>query len=273
MAQPNTGTCSAWATEADVCSPCDDYTFDTGVLPDMLQVATDVLFNLTGRQWPGVCSETIRPCGIRSGRGGTRPRSYGDHHYRGDWCGCNRPRSCGCRRLPEFRLPNYPVIEVTEVKIDGAVLPGSEYRVDDWRYLVRLPDADDVRDGWPCCQDLALADTEDDTWSVAYSWGADPPQGGVVAAAALGCQLALACNPEAVAGGQCRLASNVQSVVRQGVSMEFGIVMDPTALFTDGRTGLPEVDLWVASVNHGRLRRRGTVMIPGKGRSVRRVDT
>lgn len=271
MAVPDSGICTPWAAEADVCSPCDDYTFDTGVLVDMLDVASEVLFNLTGRQWPGICCETVRPCGVRSASA-TPYRDRARNQLAG-WCGCNQPRACACRRLPELRLPNYPVVEVTEVKIDGAVLPTDEYRVDDWRYLVRLPDPDDERPGWPCCQDLALADTEADTWSVTYTYGADPPAGGVHAAARLGCELALACNPEAVAAGQCRLPMNVSSVVRQGVSMEFGVVLDPTALFTDGRTGLPEVDLWVASVNHGRRQRRGTVMIPGRGRSVRRAGT
>jgi hypothetical protein len=44
MAAPETSTCDPWATIADVPSPCDDYTFDTVLLED-------VLFGFTGRQW------------------------------------------------------------------------------------------------------------------------------------------------------------------------------------------------------------------------------
>lgn len=257
MPAPGTGTCAPWADVGDVCAPCNAYDFDEALLGDALQVASDVLFNLTGRQWPGECDEVVRPCGYR----------------RGDSCGCLSSSTCGCRRLSQLQLPGRPVAAVTEVKIDGVVLDTARYRVDDHRWLVYLPESDQAeRRGWPCCQRLDLADTEVDTWSVTYTYGQAPPLGGLRAAAALGCQLALAYCPDAAgASTQCRLPKRVTSIVRQGISMA---VLDPLTLFADGITGLSEVDLWVQSVRLGAQRRRGHVFVPGRAASsVRHVNT
>lgn len=253
MAAPSTGTCEPWATDADVGSPCDDYSFDPTLLADALQIASDVLYEFTGRQWPGTCSTTIRPCGYR------QP----------DSCGCLSSATCACKALSEITLPGV-VAAVTEVKIDGAAISSDRYRVDDWRHLVYLPESDSAtRQGWPCCQRLDRADTEEDTWSITYQYGQDPPTGGVRAAAVLGCQLAVAFQPETI--GECRLPKRVTSITRQGVSMT---MLDPLTLFDDGKTGLEEVDLWVASIRLGARRRRAKVLVPGQAKhGLRRVGT
>ena len=98
-------TCTPWATIADLGSPCDDYTIDTSLLEDSLQIASDVLFHLSGQRFPGECEATIRPCGYRT------PES----------CGCLSSRTCACSAVSELHLPG-PVVSVDEVKIDGAVL-------------------------------------------------------------------------------------------------------------------------------------------------------
>lgn len=253
-------TCAPWAVESEVCAPCDTYEFNPTILADALQFASDVLYDLTGRKWPGECTETIRPC---------RQRTRIPGHERLDWqewCGCNRPRTCGCSRLSEVRLPGYPVVQVGEVKVDGLILDEGSYRVDDDRWLTFLPEAGDDLQGWPCCQDLALDDDQAGTFSVTYTYGAAPPIGGVRAAASLGCQLALACAPPEA--GECRLPKRITTITRQGVSLA---ILDPLTLFADGLTGLAEVDLWVQSVRYGAQRRSAAIYVPGQPRSVRRV--
>lgn len=261
-------TCAPWADAADVCSPCDDYAFDPALLDDALQMASDVLYELTRRKWPGECSETLRPCGYGTGRT-TAPQLRTHGYQPAQWCGCNDSRACGCRRPREVKLPGYPVTGVTQVKIDGVVLHADRYRVDDKRWLVYLPESDSAeRQGWPCCQRIDLADTELDTWSVTYTYGEAPPIGGARSAATLGCQLALACQPETV--GQCRLPKRITSITRQGVTLA---VLDPLTLFADGLTGLSEVDLWVQSILRGDAQRRATVHVPGAQQRHRRVGS
>lgn len=264
----NTGTCSPWAEVGDVTSgPAADYGFDSALLADGIQVASDILFELTRRQWPGECEETVRPCGY-----GTTLRSLKQDpvsgYVSGGWCGCRSSRVCGCSPLSEHRLPGYPVRDVVSVKIDGVILDRARYRVDDRRWLVYLPDGDDdPRQGWPCCQRLDLADTEEDTWSITYVYGTAPPSGGVKAAARLGAQLALAWSP-GDASKSCQLPQRVTTISRAGVSMT---VLDPMTLISEGRTGLADVDLWVSSILKGLANRPATVHIPGEAASHRRT--
>ena len=133
-----------------------------------------------------------------------------------------------------------------------------------------MPESDSAeRQGWPCCTRLDLADTEEDTWSITYTYGQNPPIGGIRAAAVLACELTLAFQPETV--NQCRLPKRVTSITRQGVSMA---ILDPLTLFADGLTGLSEVDLWVSSVAVGAKRRRASVIVPGQpAHGIRRTNT
>lgn len=282
-------TCSPWATIADVCSPCDEYTMDALLLDDMLQVSSDILYELSGRQFAGICKDTVRPC-LRStnvdyGRPIRPPYPFGGPYGywpaganygnpgSGFWM-TNRSDRAGGQVFPEITLGVYPIDQVLSIKIDGQDLPkvdpvtGAEnWRVDDNRWLVRLADPHTGSNpGWPGTQRMDLPDTEIGTWSVTLAYGTPPPPGGVKAAAYLGCQLALACQPES--GAKCQLPQRVTSLVRQGVSM---VVLDPLAFLDKGRTGMPIVDYWLMSVNPRSIRRRSTVMSPDVRARVRRT--
>lgn len=105
---------------------------------------------------------------------------------------------------------------------------------------------DDNRPGtcWPTCQDLSKPDTEVGTFSVQVRPGAAVPQGGLWAAGLLACQLLKACDGDA----ECALPANAQRIARQGVTVE----LTPVLIDRDAGgflTGIPEVDLWLESVN------------------------
>lgn len=246
MTLPSAGPCAPWAVADDVCAPCAGLTFDTGVLENALLRASEILFALSGRQFAGACEATERPCGS---------------------CGCE-PNRCGCGSLSKVRLGGSPIRAVSEVIVDGVILDTSTYRVDDYRYLVRLRDLDGSRHSWPCCQDLSLDPTEPKTWQVTYTYGADVPLSGVAAAAELGCQLALACDPQA--GAVCQLPQRVTSIVRQDVSMA---ILDPFTFLDDGKTGLYNVDLFLKAFNPAGLRRRATAVSPDSRSAVSRIGT
>lgn len=256
MAELATGTCEPWATIADLGSPCDDYGMDAALLEDSLQIASDILFGLSGRRYPGVCSDVVRPTGACAPRA-TTPR---DTLGRGNPCGST---------TRGIRLGGSPLVAITEVLLDGAILDPTEYTIADHDTLVRLRDASETLGVWPCCQDVTLPTTEEGTFQVSYTFGQAPPLGGVRAAASLACQLALAAQPETA--GQCRLSDRVLSVTRQGVTKT---LRDPAAMFPEGLTGLNEVDLWLSSERYGRKARRASVVVPETAaRRVRRLGT
>ncbi len=250
--RPPGGLCSPWATTADVCAPCDD--IDVELLDGWLEVSSSILFELTGRRWPGECTEIVYPTGRECM----------------EWLGVRNGMPYAPKRKG-LRLPGYPVVEIEEVKIDGVVVDPDRYRVDDSRWLVYLPPvpySSGDRQSWPFSNDASLALDSEGTWSVEYIYGTMPPPGGKEAAAALGCQLALSCSPDAE--GTCRLPERVTSITRQGITMA---ILDPLTLFSEGRTGLVEVDMWIEAQRLGVARRPAGLVLPGRRPSVRRSST
>lgn len=241
MSAPCVDVCTPWATEADLCPPCDGYDFDAQLLDDMLAFASDVLYRLSGRRFAGSCQDTVRPV----------------------LCGC-RSTSCSCENLSQISLGQYPITEVTEVKVDGETLVADvDYRVDNFRWLVRLPDEDGSRNHWPSRQRLDLASSEEDTFEVTFTYGVPPPTAGRLAAAELACHLALAC----VGSDDCRLPKRVRSVSRQGVTID---TVDPQTFLEKGRIGLTLCDIFLTAYpKRGRISMYSPDVVP----SVRRVGT
>lgn len=96
---------------------------------------------------------------------------------------------------------------------------------------------------WPTCQDMAKPTSETGTFAVTYRRGNAVPQAGLWAAGLLACELLKACDP---AAGECALPTNAQRIARQGVTVELTPVLVNAGSFA---TGIPEVDLWLTSVN------------------------
>lgn len=170
--------------------------------------AINDLWEATGRVY-GTCTVTVMPCN--------------------DWgvlCGgCfNNYRSCGCVNVSEVKIPG-PVDSVTEVVIDGVVLDQTDYRIDDYQWLVRL-------DGgvWPSNTDYL----DPDAFSVTYELGISPPAGAGIITGRLVCYRSPCSN------SGCKMPRNVNQVTRQGVTM---------LRHLEG-FGVLDVDQWVANANN-----------------------
>lgn len=233
--------CEPWAVSGSLCSPCDDYALDAALVEEKLLAASETLYILSGSQFPGECEVTIRPCFLSSSHPYAQPSvSFRNGQaYNEGGCHCRTSDNCSCPSLSEFYLPHTNVIEVTEVKRDGAIW--TEHRLDPPNIFVSLGDP------LPCCQNMSLADTEEDTWSITYTHGLAPPTLGVTAAAILACEFYMACDPEAFEG-QCRLPSNVVTIARQGVTISK--LVGELFVARPGqqvRFGIPEIDLFLAT--------------------------
>lgn len=252
-----TGPCAPWADEADLCAPCATYETEFPDIAEWLDVASLVMWNLTGQRYGGICDDAVRPCSPRRG--------------------CHD--GCSCPGLPSLRLPGSPVEEASiGVTLDGVDLPQSVagslgWRLDDEIDLVFVvPDGSSGhgprgRRSWPCCQDMRMPATAEGTWLVEYAWGLEPPAGAAKVTATLACQLALSCDPDAVAEGRCLLPEATTQVTRQGITVSLSSAQD---LFVKGFTGLKSVDLWLAAERAGRQQKPGRGWRPGNRRSVRR---
>lgn len=265
MGAPNQSVCSTWATEADLCSPCDDYALDPVLIEDALLIASEILFERSGRRWPGSCTETVRPCAQRSMSITYHQTPLVHSEILGApivVCGCGRDSSCSCSGLHAIDFGLVPITAVSGVKVDGVTLGASLYRIDDYRRLVRLPNADGTNPGWPCGQDLtADPDTDDETFEVTITYGVAPPQAGVRAAAALGCWLVQTCQPEEL--GECAAPRRATSIARQGITIT---APSPDSLVTADAFGITEVDMFLTTYNPERLRQAASVHSPDLGR-------
>lgn len=218
-----------------------------------IQMATEILWAKSGMRFDQ-CTFTIRPCRRSCWSGGIFP--YGNSWWEitqpyptpaiidGNWynltcgaCGDN----CSCVNIEEILLPG-PVSSINEVKVDGMALLSTQYRLDNWRKLVRI-------DGgiWPLCNNLNLADTQVGTWSVNLTYGQPVPVAGRFAVGELAHQLILAC----LGDDCCVLPYRVAQLARQGVTISFP---DITNLIATNRLGLQFCDMFIDSFNPSNLR-------------------
>lgn len=212
--------------------------------------ATEVLWALSGRRY-GYRTETIRPCSqytesdlpwwywARASQYAVTwagPRLWSTSM----WCRSCEREYCSHTQMHEFRLPRFPVVEITDLLIDGQHLPVTganvNFRMDEYRWLVRTDG-----DPWPMTQDLSLPLTDAGTWSVSYRWGRAVPALGEMAQVALAGELV-----KMSLDMECQLPQRVTSVSRQGVAFT---VNDPLDFLENGRTGIYVVDLFLTTYN------------------------
>lgn len=242
--------CTNWIGSVDdlsaECMPEGDGNPDAQAIVDTWgPVASLILWALTGRQFSGICTDKVTP------------RVTGDRWLQ--WLaypdGSSRPIA-GYERVGHWHpggvdpwailLPQRPVRRVTEVTLGGDVLDPSLYKLRDRAWLVRC---DNV---WPL-----FSQPCDDGFTVTYEYGIPAPAGGAAMAGLLACELARSATP----GCECRLPARTQSVTQEGITQAL-IVGDPIALLDAGLTNIPEVDLWVRTLNPHRLDRQSKVLTP-----------
>jgi hypothetical protein len=252
-------TVAAWITRADLPAgtPGGEAEQDAAA-----GLASAVLYGLTGRRWAGRGERTIevRATGtpwwwrdaslglawdqITAGPGGTPALPY--------LAGGEVWNTAG-EEVRVLRLPDYPVRAVTAVTVGGTPVDPDGYWLTGNRFLERHAGY-----GWDLCAGGRHL-------TVSYEYGAEPPDAGKAAAARLAAELA-----KAAAGAQSALPGYITQRVRQGETISY---VSAAALFDKGRTGLADVDLWLATVNPAGLRRRSRVWTPETDPHYRTVPT
>jgi hypothetical protein len=225
-------------------------------------------FQMLAGMQVALCPVTVRPCkkSCRFGNYYVAPvgepggGSFSPHIVSGQWINswCGDSFDCSCSSVEEVVLPG-PVGAITEVKVDGQVVDPTAYRVDNGNRLVRTDGQ-----GWPYCQDMTAPDSEEGTFSVTYIQGAAADSLVNYAVGVLADEFY-----RSITGDKkCRLSSRVTAVTRQGVSYE----MSP-GLFSNGVTGIDEVDVIIMRYNPSKLKQRPQVASPDSLRARPRQRT
>lgn len=243
--------CAPWVDPETLCCAGEQQTTDceTGepvamVFPasdeDYALAASNILYQRTGRRWPGVCEKTVWPCAH---------------------CRCNsNPCGCGCYHALVLGR-DLPILSVELVELDGVPMATEDYRLDENQRLVRVdghpwPVGNTM--GLPCAGVSSAVDLR-----VTYTAGREAPPELVLAARELACELKRACNGDE----SCKLPERVRSVSRRGVNIE---LHDVAELLGSGMTGNAIIDH--ALEVHGRSRPAASFVDPlevAANRSVR----
>lgn len=132
------------------CTCVTDSSPDDATVNELIDQASDAMVHLTAGKIAGRRTITARPCRVLY----------------------ETTCSCGCR-LDAIPLEG-PDPVVSEVKIDGVALSSGDYTLHSGRdgrsYLVRVATTDRP-DSWPSTQSSWRPDTEDDTFSITYTYG------------------------------------------------------------------------------------------------------
>lgn len=244
--------CADWITPDDLVD-CNCPDASESVINEAITIASDILFALSGRQYPGLCPETVRPC-LCGSCGRSDWFLYGWNQtfpllINGIWnnvCG-HGSEYCGCIGNA-LRLPRERIESIDQVLIDG--LSFGEFRLDKPGWLVRTDGSP-----WPSVQDIWKDTSQSGTWSVAYTYGRNPPSGGMFAAKHLTSEIVKAC-----VGEKCRLPAHAVAVTRRGITYELEALK--------GRIGIPEADMWLNAVNPEARTRRARITSPDDPRFV-----
>lgn len=228
-------------------------------------VASEVLFALSGRRWHGRRTDRLRVAPLLAGLHVPFPSSFTL------WTS-GRTRGCACHSSRIDPGVPGPVTRVASLLLGDTSVPVEQITVED-RHIIRVqPGADSTTD--PLAVNLwvdedgyyalfpngACSCGRTATVEMVVEWGTPPPAAGAAAALALAQEIA-----QGLTGGSCRIAGNVTSVNRQGVS----VLLDPNEYLKEGRTGVPLVDLWLTSVNPNKLARESEVWWPEADAAVR----
>lgn len=232
--EPSTGPCEPW-TSWDAVAACGPASL-SDVSPSQreyaVDVASEILYNLSGRVYPGICTVTRSLCLS---------------------CRTCLPATCGCEPVNGYYVDlgiAAPVWGAWDVIADGVTLPASAYTVHDRRYLVRT-------DGelWPVTGNGQTSLMDPNTFRATWAYGRKVPVGGQQAAQLFVTEIAKLC----VGDASCQIPQRVTNVNREGMSFT---ILDSMKMIEEGRTGIALIDLWLVSDKVGR-KSKPRIFAPG----------
>lgn len=239
----------AWDVTCDVCPDFADY--DETIRDSALWLASTFLWASTGRRY-GVCPVTVQPSQSPLGTPvayqafpvwpGQEPTGGGPFLFSGRWFNAGCASAC-CGRSACGVVLRGPVASVSQVLVDGEIVPADAYRVEitGGAYLLVRTDGE----CWPVCSGSS------DPFQVTYGLGVELPEALSIATALLACEYA----KHLSGGGKCALPAKMTRLSRQGVEVELAAA-DPAI----GSTGIKMVDEVIMALNPNRLKSPPRVM-------------
>jgi intein/homing endonuclease len=137
------GLCGSWVSSyggADLCAPCSSiYDLDDELMEAKLLEASEILFQLSGQQFTGSCTDTVRPCSSAQWTDWFGVYGTADRFMAGfaGWdspfgllraCGCRSGHACSCRFMSSIQLLDFTT-SIEQVKIGADIVPPTSYEL------------------------------------------------------------------------------------------------------------------------------------------------
>jgi hypothetical protein len=240
-------------------------------LEDVVLQASEIIYNMTGRQFAGTQNAKVRPwvpctCGWWYGYAGypgyaaTYPILPGYPWGAGSGCCCFPPR---------INLGFWPVTTINQIWYNGQAQPLTDFHLDNYRWLVRNDGLrfpgysnnmyaekggplDNVNDGF--------------VFEVDLDYGVEVPRLIKRATRELACSLLNECL--CADDKSCKTPDRVNNISRQGVSIS---LIDPLDILREGGTGIYAVDLAIRTYNPSKLQSPSFVWAPDLSGSRQRI--
>lgn len=227
-----------WITAEDTVDPTGD------IGEWAAQVASWILFNLTGKKYEGIKTVTeyysqdtflFTPYSAQVIKGNFYNIPTGTNRYQG---------------MTHLRLRHQPVLSVATVKTGGRLIPANEYQLRNNAYLVR-----NQKIPW-------IADPVNEI-EVTYTYGTQPPMAGKRAAIRLANEFIW----NEIDDERCSLPERISSSIsREGVDYT---ILDPQEFIEKGKIGIPTIDFFIAAANPSRSKRKPKIVSPDTPRGER----
>ena len=216
--------CETLISIDDVENACEcDLPDDLDVINNVLDGASDFLSLLAGVPL-GRCTAAYRPC-------------------RREWC--DSSYRCGCCALKGIHLPGIDPT-VTAVKIDGATVATTEYKVvitSTGVHVLERFDSEYHSVWWPTRQKILAPSTAADTFEVTVESGVEVNMSMKLAVTEVACDVF-----KAIAGLDHVLPQGTVSAMMQGVRIDFRRFSDPTEQATMDLAGLGWTNRYLATM-------------------------
>lgn len=203
-----------WLTGADTIQPAGPFTAAA------VENASYLLYTLSGRKYGGIRSTTESYTSNFATSLVLRPQVISGNVF-------NLPVNTPAMR--NLYLRETPVHSIASITQSGVTFDPATYSLRNNRYVVRA-------NGIPWALDPI------NELVVQYSYGLNPPESGKRAAIRLANEFILLYS----GSPDCSLPERIQSVTRQGISYT---LVDPQDFLREGKIGIPEIDLFLASTN------------------------
>lgn len=203
-----------WLTAAETIAPAGPFTAAA------VENASYLLYTLSGRKYGGVRTTTEAYTSNLATDLSLRPHVISGNVY-------NLPTNTPAMR--NLYLRESPVRSIISIEQAGTTFDPATYSLRNNRYVIRA-------NGLPWVLDPI------NELTVSYTYGMNPPESGKRAAIRLANEYILLYS----GSPDCALPERIQSVTRQGISYT---LVDPQDFLREGKIGIPEIDLFLASTN------------------------